>query len=79
MKREKKALLRLHSKLNKPAQFRLKEGMILTENANQEDRETINGSRALLPGAIKLFKVLSVHEGGMGCLCKNLSTGKYHF
>ena len=59
--KRKKALLRLHSKLNKPAQFSLKEGMILTENANQEDRETINGSRALLPGAVKLFKVLSVH------------------
>jgi hypothetical protein len=48
----------------------------LKDSTDKDQKETINGSKALIPGSLKLFKVLRVHDGGQGAICKNLHTGQ---
>ena len=74
--KRKASLYKLHQKLTSPASFILKAGQILTDNTSKDERETIDGSKALIPGSLKLFKVLKVHDGGQGALVKNLHTGQ---
>ena len=74
--KRKQSLNKLHQKLTSPASFVLKTGQIVTFSTDKDKKETINGSKALIPGALKLFKLLRVHEGGQGTICKNLHTGK---
>ena len=54
----------------------MKIGQILTESSSKSSKETVNGSRALLPTCERLYKVLELKEGNMGALCRNLHTGK---
>ena len=72
----KKALKRMHSRLGKPVKFKLQPGQICTESSTKDSPQTKDGSKALLPGCQKLFKVLEVYPGNMGALCKNLHTGQ---
>ena len=75
-KKRKRSLYKLHQKLTSPASFVLKAGQIVTDSTDKDQKETINGSKALIPGSLKLFKVLRVHDGGQGAICKNLHTGQ---
>ena len=54
----------------------MKPGMILTNNANTAELPTVNESKQLLPNALKLYKILEIHPGGMGAVCRNLHNGK---
>ena len=71
----KKALKNLRSRFHNPG-FKLKEGQILTESSAKSSKETVGGSRALLPTCERLYKVLELKEGNMGAVCRNLHTGK---
>ena len=72
--RRKLALLKLYAKSTKP--FQIKVGQILTNNSSSEEAPTIEGSKALLPNTLNLYKVPDVHQGGLGALCMNLHNGK---
>ena len=74
--KRKSALLRLNSKLGKPSNFILTQGHIVTDSTSKDERLTLNGSKALVPGSLRLFKILQVHEGGQAALCRNLKTGQ---
>ena len=74
--KRKASLHKLHQKITSPASFILKPGQVLTDNTSKDERETVDGSKALIPGSLKLYKVLQVHEGGQGALVKNLHTGQ---
>ena len=71
----KKALKNLRSRFHNPG-FKLKVGQILTESSSKSSKETVDGSRALLPTCERLYKVLEVKEGNMGAICRNLHSGK---
>ena len=50
--------------------------MIVTDSNSKKEKIKINGSRALSPGSLKLFKILEVQNNGMSALARNLKDGK---
>lgn len=69
-------LKKVASKILKPSNFILKSGMIVTDSNSKKEKIKINGSRALSPGSLKLFKILEVQNNGMSALARNLKDGK---
>ena len=69
-------LAKLASKVLKPSNFSLKSGMIVTDSNSKKEKIKINGSRALSPSSLKLFKVIKPQHDGMSALCRNLKDGK---
>ena len=72
----KSNLAKIASKIFKPANFKLKTGMIVTDSTSKYEKLKINGSRALSPSSLKLFKIINVQHNGLSAVCKDLKTGK---
>ena len=50
--------------------------MIVTDSTSKNEKLKINGSRALTPSSLKLFKIIDVQHNGLSALCKDLKNGK---
>ena len=72
--KRKDTLLKLFQKTNKP--FEMKVGQILTNNSTTSELSTVDDSKQLQPNSLKLYKILEMHPGNMGALCRNLHTGR---
>ena len=69
-------LKKVASKILKPSNFILKAGIVVTDSNSKKEKIKINGSRALSPGSLRLFKILEVQNNGMSALARNLKDGK---
>ena len=72
----KASLAKVASKLFKPANFKLAPGHIVTDSTSKGEKLKINGSRALSPSSLKLFKILKIQHNGMSALCKDIKSGR---
>ena len=70
----KSNLAKIASQIFKPANFKLKPGIIVTDSTSKHEKLKINGSRALSPSSLKLFKIVDVQHNGLSALCKDLKT-----
>ena len=69
-------LAKIANKIFKPANFKLAPGQIVTDSTGKGEKLKINGSRALSPSSLKLFKIINIQHNGLSAFCKDIKTGR---